>query len=128
MDAAMRDLVRRRAENRCEYCRLPQDAVDFAFHVEHVIARQHGGGDAPDDLALACDRCNLHKGPNLTAIDPVSGAVVRLFDPRREDWNDHFRSDAAIMLGLTPTGRATVRLLEMNAARRVALRAALDES
>lgn len=126
MDAATRELVRRRAGQQCEYCRLPQAAVSFApFHVEHVVARQHGGGDDPTNLALACNRCNLHKGPNLTAIDPEKGAVVPLFDPRRQSWEEHFRLEGGEIIGLTPTGRATVRLLNMNAKHRVQLRATL---
>ena len=85
MEAAIRDLVRRRAGNRCEYCGLPQSAVPHApFHVEHVVARQHGGSDDPVNLALACDRCNLHKGPNLSGIDPEADATVSLFHPRND--------------------------------------------
>ena len=69
MDAAIRHLVHQRAGECCEYCRLPQEAVDATFHVEHIIALQHGGNDDPSNLALACDRCNLYKGPNLTSVD-----------------------------------------------------------
>jgi 5-methylcytosine-specific restriction endonuclease McrA len=113
--AATRRLVRERAGNRCEYCRLPQEAVPFAtFHVEHIVARQHNGGDEPDNLALACHHCNAHKGPNLSGIDPDSGQVVRLFDPRRQAWDDHFRRRDAWILGLTPEGRATVAVLAVN--------------
>lgn len=91
MEPILRELVHRRAGERCEYCHLPQAAVPFApFHVEHVIARQHGGDDDPSNLALACDRCNLHKGPNLTSIDPVTRHVVPLFNPRKDFWKDHF--------------------------------------
>ncbi len=90
MDAELRQLVRTRADNRCEYCRLPQHAVDGVLQVEHIIARQHGGGDELTNLALACDQCNLHKGPNLSAIDPESGQTVQLFDPRRDAWEEHF--------------------------------------
>jgi predicted helicase len=45
MDEALRHFVRERANHRCEYCHLPQDAEPFfAYHVEHIVARQHGGG------------------------------------------------------------------------------------
>ncbi len=126
MDAAVRELVRRRAKDRCEYCRLPQSAVQFApFHTEHIVARQHGGEDQPSNLALACDRCNLHKGPNLTSIDPETGVLVPLFHPRRDAWTDHFGWAAAEIVGKTPTGRATVCLLNMNAKRRLHLRSRL---
>jgi hypothetical protein len=125
MDAATRRLVRQRAASRCEYCRLPQTAVNAAFHVEHIRPRQHGGGDQSENLALACDRCNLRKGPNLTAVDPHNGLVVQLFDPRRDLWNAHFALVGADIVGSTPIGRATVNLLQMNEPRRHALRAIL---
>lgn len=127
MDAHDRQFVRDRAENRCEYCRLPQHAVEATFHVEHVVARQHQGGDDVDNLALACNRCNLYKGPNLSAIDPLTKAIVLLFHPRKDLWNEHFSLNGAAIIGLTPTGRATVRLLEINAPRRVRLRSLLQK-
>lgn len=115
MDAANRRLVRDRAGDRREYCGLPQAALPIStFHVEHVTARQQGGSDDADNLALACHHCNLHKGPNLTGIDPESGAIVRLFHPRRDAWSDHFRLRGVALVGLTPIGRATVRTLAMN--------------
>jgi len=77
MDERLRHTVRERAGYRCEYCWLPQDAEPFfAYHVEHIVARQHGGGDDSGNLALAC--YNPHKGPNLSGLDPESGALVRL--------------------------------------------------
>ncbi len=58
MEAELREFVRRRAGDRCEYCRLPQEFSELRFHVEHIIPRQHGGTDDPGDLALACPDCN----------------------------------------------------------------------
>ncbi len=125
MDANTRQLVRQRASDVCEYCGLPQEATPFiSFHVEHIIAKQHGGMDDPAQLALACDRCNAYKGPNLTSVDPESGNVVALFNPRQDSWTEHFSCRAGAVIGLTPTGRATVRLLNMNDIRRVELRVA----
>lgn len=122
MDANTRQLVRRRAGDVCEYCRIPQEATPLIpFHIEHIVAKQHGGEDDPSRLALAC-RCNAYKGPNLTSIDPHSGDVVSLFDPRQDTWKDHFIFRGGAIVGLTPTGRATVRLLNMNDPRRVDLR------
>jgi HNH endonuclease len=118
MDAQLRQSVRARAAYQCEYCRLPQEFSDLRFHIEHVIPRQHGGGDDADNLALACPDCNLRKGPNLTGIDPASGDVVRLFHPRRDVWSEHFSYKGADILGLTAVGRTTVPLLEMNAPER----------
>jgi hypothetical protein len=127
MDAATRDLVRRRANDRCEYCQFPQDHSELTHHIEHIIAKQHGGSDEAENLALACHRCNLQKGPNLTGIDPVSGEVVLLFHPRRDEWHDHFRLRGAYIEGVTRIGRATVQVFAMNAARRLELRSELIE-
>ena len=125
MDAATRDLVRRRADDRCEYCRTPQAVVPFiSFHIEHIVARQHLDDDSADNLALACDRCNAYKGTNIATLDAESRERIDLFHPRRDSWGDHFRIDGATIIGLTPAGRATVRLLHINDDRRVNLREA----
>jgi len=126
MEPTLRDLVRRRAGNRCEYCQLRQEHLPFTtFHVEHIIARKHGGDDDARNLALACDRCNAHKGSDLTGIDPDTGMIVPLFNPRLHRWEDHFRLADVTMVGLTAIGRTTVRVLQMNAPRRLRLRAML---
>jgi 5-methylcytosine-specific restriction endonuclease McrA len=122
MDAATRNFVRRRAASRCEYCLLRQEYCDLTHHVEHIVARQHGGSDDASNLALACHRCNLRKGPNLTAIDPVTREVVPLFHPRSNDWAEHFIVESERIIGVTAIGRATVQLLAMNDARRLELR------
>ena len=121
-ESETKDLVRRRAGNRCEYCLLRQEDSDFTHHVEHVVAKQHGGSDEPTNLALACHRCNLRKGPNLTGIDPFTNDVALLFHPRRDQWDDHFRLRGVRIEGITTTGRATVQVLAMNDARRLDLR------
>jgi hypothetical protein len=125
MDDSLRETVVNRAADKCEYCGLPQSAVDLKFHVDHIVSRQHGGGLDLDNLCLACDRCNLKKGPNLSAIDPESGEVVRLFHPRLQSWREHFLRVRDTIIGRTATGRATASLLEFNAARRRELRTEL---
>src|SRR4051794_826537 len=93
MDADLRIRVRNRAGDRCEYCGLNQDREPFyRFHIEHIIAKQHGGGDEFENLALSCFNCNVHKGTNLSSIDPLSGKIVSLFNPRSDRWPDHFCS------------------------------------
>jgi hypothetical protein len=82
----------------------------------------------PAGLALACDRCNGYKRPNLTSVDPDTGAVVPLFHPRNDAWDDHFMARDGYVFGVTPVGRATVRLLNMNALRRVELRRAIGST
>lgn len=129
MDEFTRELVRRRAGQRCEYCRLhEEDDPLFSFHVEHIIAQQHGGADSPSNLALACHQDNLHKGPNLTGIDPVTKKITRLFNPRRHKWTRHFRWDGPIVVGRTAIGRTTVAVLAMNLPHRITLREALIAS
>jgi hypothetical protein len=116
MVAAIRRQIRERAGNRCEYCHLPQAAAPLVpFHVEHIIAIQHGGSDEPANLALACFHCNLHKGPNIAGIDPDTGELVALFDPRNQTWTDHFEQFGSSIVGQTTIGRATVAVLAMNA-------------
>jgi hypothetical protein len=62
---------------------LPDSSPLFEpFHLEHIIAKQHGGETKADNLAWACHRCNRHKGPNLSGIDPETQEIVQLFNPR----------------------------------------------
>jgi len=122
--ASLREFVRRRADDRCEYCGIRQQADPFfTFHVEHILARQHGGATVEWNLALSCHHCNLHKGPNLTGIDPLTGAVVQLYNPRTAQWAEHFAVRQGAVEGVTPVGRATAGLLDMNGPLRVRLRA-----
>lgn len=126
MDQQTRQFVRDRADDRCEYCRLrQQDAVLWRHQIEHIIPRKHGGSDDLQNLCWACVRCNLGKSSNLSGIDDITGAVVELFNPRLEQWAEHFTWNGAEIVGLTPTGRATVAVLNMNEPRRLRLREAL---
>ena len=122
MDAATRELVRLRAGERCEYCRLHQEDSPLVHHIEHIMAKQHGGSDDLSNLALACHRCNLHKGPNLTGLDPLTREVVALFHPRHHRWPEHFVFQGVRIEGISSIGRATVHVLGMNEARRLGLR------
>ena len=91
MSDALRRLTRDRAGGRCEYCQLPDSLPPLeSFHLEHIVARQHGGKTETENLAWACHRCNYYKGPNLTGIDPETQMVVPLFNPRRAVWNLRF--------------------------------------
>jgi hypothetical protein len=129
MAEALCHVGRERAGHRCESCGIRQAHMAFAtFHIDHIIPRQHGGTDDPANLALACYHGNLHKGPHLSGIDPDTGVMVPLFHPRRDIWREHFALQDVTIIGLTPTGRATVRVLRMNAVARVQLRTALRSS
>jgi hypothetical protein len=129
MDATTQRLVRNRAENRCEYCRLHQDAAPFLrFHIEHIQAKQHIQDDTSDNLALACPDCNRYKGPNLTTLDPNTREVVLLYHPRKDNWNDHFVLDGHYIRGITQIGIATEKLLKFNSEERVEMRAELGSA
>jgi hypothetical protein len=121
-----RDFLLLRAEHRCEYCHIPADQLPIGLQVDHVIARQHGGGDEPFNLAMSCANCNEYKGPNLSSVDPSTGQIVRLFNPRQDRWAVHFEMDGERIRGKTPMGRATVNLLNMNAETRMDLRGQLQ--
>jgi HNH endonuclease len=126
MDPALRRVIVERAGHRCEYCQLHRDhQPSVPFHLEHIIARQHGGDDSPANLALACHRCNLCKGPNLTGLDPETGELTRLFHPRQDRWTAHFAFQRGQIVGLTVIGRTTAALLQMNTPDRIELRLAL---
>jgi hypothetical protein len=101
---------------------IPQACKPEAHQIDHWLALKHGGQTSRENLALACALCNNYKGPDLATIDPVSGAKVFLFDPRTEDWRRHFELVGAQIVGLTAMGRATVQLLRLNSAERVAER------
>ena len=115
MNESTKAFVRERAGNRCEYCRLHQDDSPLAvLHIEHIIPKKHGGTDDTDNLALACIDCNLHKGSNLTGIDPETDEITELFHPRRHEWEEHFEWQGIFVVGLTAIGRTTVRVFNMN--------------
>ena len=123
LDRATRRLVRQRAADRCEYCqRLQIDSLLIPLQIEHILPHKHGGGDEVENLALACAEGNLHKGSDLSGIDPESNQMTRLFDPRRDDWNEHFVWQGVRIAGSTAIGRTTVRVLQMNAPARVKVR------
>ena len=102
------------------------DEPFIAYQIEHIIAIQHGGGDENANLALACSHCDLHKGPNLSGIDPDTGLIETLFHPRQQVWSDHFEFHGTELIGNTACGRATIRVLAMNARVRVELRSELS--
>jgi 5-methylcytosine-specific restriction endonuclease McrA len=117
--------VRKRSGGRCEYCRFPlaYDLVPPA--VDHIIARQHGGSNDPENLAHSCFSCNVYKGTNVSGIDPDTLMLTRLFNPRKDRWEAHFCWHGATLVGITAIGRTTVRVLAINTPHRVVARETL---
>jgi 5-methylcytosine-specific restriction endonuclease McrA len=123
----LRRLVQARARGLCEYCRSQQRFSPQLFSIEHIIAFVLGGLTIAENLAQACQGCNGHKFTKVGSVDPVTGQIVALFHPRQQRWRDHFAwtDDAKYIVGLTPTGRATIEALQMNRVELVNLREVL---
>ena len=122
----LRAEVGRRAGQRCEYCLIHEDDAGFPHQVDHIVSGKHGGPSASDNLAYACVVCNRKKGSDIASIDPRSGENVRLFDPRRDRWADHFRLEGALIEPISNVGCATARLLRFNAPERISERRLLQ--
>ncbi len=122
---ALEHEVRERASGRCEYCQTPELLSGQPAHIDHIRPRVRGGPTQADNLCLACAPCNSFKLDQTEAIDPDSGEALALFNPRQQQWQGHFAWDESgtMIMGLTPTGRATVMMLKMNRPLIVAARA-----
>jgi hypothetical protein len=123
--AAMRRLVIGRANNCCEYCLLHKDDGFIAHEVDHVIAEKHRGKTEAENLCFACFDCNRFKGSDLSSLDIDTDMLVPLFNPRKQEWDEHFRLDGALIYPLTPEGRVTEYLLQLNNEERIIRRSEL---
>jgi hypothetical protein len=108
--------VRTAARNRCGYCLSPQHLVMARLEIEHIIPISKGGSNDESNLWLACPLCNRYKSNKTTETDPETGETVRLFNPRTQEWFEHFQwtEDGVRIVGRTPTGRATVAALHLS--------------
>ncbi len=122
-----RDFIALRGHGCCEYCKMRHDYSPDTFEIEHIIALFVGGTNELINLAFSCSGCNNRKGYKIKAVDPISGEVVFLFNPRTDKWEENFEwvDDFSHVNGLTPKGRATVELLKLNRNGLVNLRRAL---
>ncbi|MBU1660350.1 MAG: HNH endonuclease [Chloroflexi bacterium] len=120
----LRDQVRSRFLARCAYCHTPESLTVTTFEIDHIVPFSAGGDTAPDNLCLSCPTCNRHKGVRQSAPDPDNGDAVPLYHPQKDKWNDHFlwNTDTTQIIGLTPTGRATIEALHINRPQVVHLR------
>lgn len=111
-----------RASQRCEYCQLSQAGQEASFHIDHVIPHAANGPTTEDNLALACVSCSLHKAAKQVGIDPNTGAETPIFNPRTQEWLEHFYWEGETAVGLTTIGRATLLALKINRPLIVAIR------
>jgi hypothetical protein len=117
--------VAHRAGRRCEYCHLPSEFSHFRFVCDHIIAKKHGGRDHPDNLAFSCPHCNSHKLDNIAGLVSPSDDPVRLFNPRRDNWTDHFFWDGSLLAAASDIARVTIQVLLINDLSRVRVRQSL---
>ena len=127
MTPALRDQVRQRAGDRCEYCRLPQACTTLPHEADHIRSQKHHGPTTPDNLCWACARCNNFKGSDVSSYDPATNELGPLFNPRTDAWDDHFGWHGPMLFGRTEIGRATIELLQINLQDRVEHRRLLNE-
>ncbi|MCK6694022.1 MAG: HNH endonuclease [Thermoanaerobaculia bacterium] len=120
--------VAKRAGFRCEYCLLPESYGIYPFEVDHIIAVKHGGKTVLGNLAYSCIRCNRMKGTDLTTLSGEAGEIVRLFNPRKDNWNEHFEVVEGAIYGHTDIGKATAQLLAFNNPERIIGRKLLIEA
>jgi hypothetical protein len=112
----LRERVTQQGRRRCGYCLTQQRVVGTPMEIDHIIPEALGGKTEEENLCLACKLCNGYKGDEITAVDPLTGEVVALFDPRHQRWNEHFAwtPEGDQITGLTSIGRATVKALKLN--------------
>lgn len=111
----LRMLVAERAGHRCEYCRISAIDTFFTFHVDHIISLKHGGETHADNLAYACQICNLNKGTDIYTFLGSPATPVRFFNPRTDVWREHFEVDeSGAVAAKTSIGAATLKILNLN--------------
>jgi hypothetical protein len=113
---ALRQRVAAQARHRCGYCLTSETIVGTPMEIDHIIPQSLGGPTEEENLWLACSLCNDHKSDRIAALDPLTGTIVRLFDPRHQVWREHFAwtAEGDRLVGVTPTGRATIAALHLN--------------
>lgn len=126
----LEERIRRAAKNRCGYCLNPQELMPYKLEIEHLLPKASGGQTIEENLWLACRECNSHKAKKIKATDNLTGKIVKLFNPRRQVWNKHFKfsEDNTKIIGKTACGRATVESLQINNFYQITARSAWIET
>ncbi len=124
MPAGLYENVAARAKHRCEYCRAPEVFFNHRFVIDHIVPRVFGGSDELDNLALSCHSCNSHKYQKQLILDIAHKRLIRIFNPRRDRWGEHFRwhLNRTRLIGLTAIGRTTIEALQINNERQIEAR------
>jgi hypothetical protein len=129
LPAELRRLVRERANYRCEYCLIHENESFLPHEPDHIIASKHRGLTTASNLAWTCFTCNRAKGSDLSSVDPETGEIVRLFNPRSDTWVDHLElNEDGFLNAKSAIGRVTVSLLKLNRPELLAIRTLLSKT
>ena len=127
--AILRRQITEAADNCCEYCRVPRAVAFAAYHIDHIISEKQGGDTTFSNLALACRLCNLSKGSSIAAWQVHQEALIRLFNPRKDQWSHHFHfRTSGIIVPRTEIGQGTIKVLNLNDLNRVQARGVFIET
>lgn len=111
---SIRQMVAQRANNCCEYCHIHQDNAFYPFQIDHIISLKHGGATELENLAYSCFPCNLNKSSDVGTILLPERTFIRLFNPRLDNWSEHFGMDSGRMYAKSSIGEATIKVLKLN--------------
>ncbi|WP_373511857.1 HNH endonuclease [Persicitalea sp.] len=125
---ALRLEVAVRADYRCEYCLRPEKASFLKFQIDHIISRKHGGLTISENLAYTCPVCNNSKGSDVGTVLEDEETFVRLYNPRKYKWQDHFEINEGAILAKSDIGSATIKILNLNDVNRILERLDLIEA
>ncbi|HRH41296.1 MAG TPA: HNH endonuclease signature motif containing protein [Pyrinomonadaceae bacterium] len=123
----LRKDVAKRANFRCEYCKMPQLPIQLKHEPDHILPRKHGGENVLKNLAFACFGCNRHKGTDIASYDDLTGNLTAFYNPRTQIWAEHFQMQNAEIIPLTPEARVVVKILQINGTERIEQRQILIE-
>ena len=126
--AEIRRAVIERASSRCEYCLIRESDTFCGCQIDHIIAEKHGGETTESNLAFTCAYCNRFKGSDIGSLAPSTGEFTRFFNPRTDEWNEHFELADFHILPITAVGEATSNILQFNETERVLERRAIDDA
>lgn len=115
----LRRIVAIRANYCCEYCRIREEDTLFVCEVDHITSIKHGGITELFNLAFACFFCNRNKGSDIATVLLPNRELIRLFDPRNDNWHEHFQIDDGLIIPLSKIGEATIKVLNMNESEKI---------
>jgi hypothetical protein len=115
----LKKMVFKRANFMCEYCHLKAEDSYYTHQIEHIISLKHGGLTVLTNLALACTYCNSHKGTDLATMLLPNKTLIRLFNPREDNWYEYFEIIDCVFYSKNDIGEATIKVLKMNDVDRI---------